>query len=40
MKIDFWVEQCLHALIECQEYVNEITKIHPKAVPGEFCMIS
>ena len=32
MKVDFWVEQCLHALFECQEDVNEITKNHVKAV--------
>ena len=28
MKICFWVEQCLHALFECQEDVNKITKNH------------
>ena len=36
MKIGFWVEQCLHALFECQEDVNEITKNYTKAVSGEF----
>ena len=40
MKIGFGVEQCLHALFECQECVNEITKNHTKAVSGEFCVIS
>ena len=40
MKIGFWVEQCLHALFECQEDVNEITKNHTKVVSGEFCVIS
>ena len=39
MKIDFWVEQYLHALFECQEDVNEITKNHIKAVSCEFCVI-
>ena len=40
MKIGFWVKQCLHALFECQEDVNEITKNHTKAVSGEFCVVS
>ena len=40
MKIGFWVEQCMHALFECQEDVNEITKTHTKVVSGEFCVIS
>ena len=40
MKIGFWVEQCMRALFECQEDVNEITKTHTKAVSGEFCVIS
>ena len=40
MKIGFWVEQCLHALFECQDYVIEITKNHTKAVSGVFCVIS
>ena len=40
MKISFWGEQCLHALFECQEDVNEITRNHTKAVSGEFCVIS
>ena len=40
MKIGFWVESCLHALFECQEDVNEITKNQTKAVSGEFCVIS
>ena len=40
MKIGFWVEQCLHALFECQEDVNDITKNHTKAVSGEFRVIS
>ena len=35
MKIAFGVEQCMQALIECQEDVNEITKNHTKAVSGE-----
>ena len=39
MKIGFWVEQCLYALFECQEDVNEITKNHTEAVLGEFCVI-
>ena len=30
----------LHALLECPEYVNEITNNHTKAVSGEFCVIS
>ena len=38
MKIDFWVEQCMHALFECPEDVNEITKNH--TISGEFCVIS
>ena len=40
MKTEFWVEQCMHALFECPEDVNEITKKHIKAVSGEFCVIS
>ena len=40
MKIGFWVEQCLQALFECQEDVNEITKNHTKVVSDEYCMIS
>ena len=40
MKIDFWVEQCMHALFECPQHVNEITKKHTKAISGEFCVIS
>ena len=40
MKIGLWVKQCLDALFECQEHVNEITKNHTKAVSGEFCVIS
>ena len=40
MKIGFWIEQCLYALFECQEYVNEITKNQTKSVSGEFCVIS
>ena len=40
MKIGSWVEQTLHALFECQEDVNEITKNHTKAIFGEFCLIS
>ena len=39
MKIGFLVEQCMHALFESPEDVNEITKIHTKAVSGEFCVI-
>ena len=38
--IDFWVEQCMHALFECPEDVSEITENHTKAVSGAFCMIS
>ena len=34
MKIGFWVKQCLHALIDFQEDVNEMTKNHTKAVSG------
>ena len=30
----------MHALFECPENVNEITKIHTKAMSGEFCVIS
>ena len=40
MKIGFWVDQCVHALFECQEGVNGITKNHTKVVSGEFCVIS
>ena len=40
MTIGFCVEQCLHALFECQGDVNEIIKNHTKAVSGEFCVIS
>ena len=36
MKIGFGVEQCLHALSECQEDVTEITKNYTKAVSGDF----
>ena len=39
MKIGYKVEQCLHALFECQEDVNEITETHTKAVSGEFSVI-
>ena len=38
MKIGFLVEQCMHALFECPEDVNEITKNHNKAVSGEFVL--
>ena len=34
MKKGVLVEQYLHALFECQEYFNEITKNHTKAVSG------
>ena len=30
----------MHAIFECSEDVNEITKYHTKAVSGEFCVIS
>ena len=30
----------MHALFECTEDVNEITKTHTEAVSGEFCVIS
>ena len=40
MKIGFWVKQWTHALFECPDDVNEITKNHTKAVSGEFCLIS
>ena len=40
MKIGVWVKQCTHALLECQDDANEITKIHAKVVSGEFCVIS
>ena len=40
MKIGFGVEQCMHALFECPEDVNEITMNHSKAISGEFCVIS
>ena len=39
MKIGFWVEQCLHALFECQENANEIRKNHSKAVSDELGVI-
>ena len=29
----------MHALFECPEGVNEVTKNHTKAVSGEFCVI-
>ena len=32
MKICLWVEQWMHALFECPEDVNEITKNNTKAV--------
>ena len=40
MKMGYWVEQCMHALFECLEDVNEITKKHTKAGSGEVCVIS
>ena len=40
MKIGFLVEQRMHSLFECLEYVNEITKNHTKVVSGEFCVVS
>ena len=40
MNIDVGVEQCMHALFECTEDVNEITKNHTKGVFGGFCLIS
>ena len=40
MKIGVWVEQCTHALFECPEDVNKITKNHTKVVSGVFYMIS
>ena len=30
----------MYALVEYQEYVNEITKNHTIVVSGEFCVIS
>ena len=36
VKIGFWVEPGMHALFECPEDVNEITKNHTYAVSGEF----
>ena len=30
----------MHALLECPEDVNEITKNHAEAVSAEFCLIS
>ena len=40
VKIGFWVEQCLHALFECQEDVNKIKKKnHTNAVSAEVCVI-
>ena len=33
-------EQCMQALFECPEDVNEITSNRTKAVSGEFCVIS
>ena len=38
MKIDFWVEQCMHALFECPEDVNEITKNHTKVLRDSFLL--
>ena len=40
MKTGIWVGQTIHALFECPEDVNEITKNHTKAISGEFCVIS
>ena len=40
MQIGFWVKKCMHALFECPEDVNEITKNHTKVVSGELCVIS
>ena len=40
MNIGFCVEQCMHALSECLEDVNEIIKKYTKAVSGEFWVIS
>ena len=40
MKLGFWVEHYNHALFECPEDINEITKINTKAVSGEFCVMS
>ena len=40
MKIGIWAEQSMHALFECLEDVNEITKNHTKAVSGDLCLIS
>ena len=34
----FWVEQCMHALFECPEDANEITKNYTKAVSGAICI--
>ena len=36
MKIGFGVEQCMHALFECPEDVNEITKNPTKVVSVNF----
>ena len=40
MKTGFLVEQCMHALFECPDDVNERTNYLTKAVSGEFCVIS
>ena len=40
MKIGFWVEECMHALFEYPDDVNEITKNHTKAASGDFCVTS
>ena len=40
MKMEFCAEQCMHALFECPEDVNEISKNHTNVVSGEFCVIS
>ena len=40
MKIGFWVQQFMHALFECPDDINEITKNHTKAASGEACVIS
>ena len=36
IKIGFRVKQYTHALFECPDDINEITKNHTKAVSGEF----
>ena len=40
MKRGFSIKQCMYALLECPQDVNEITKKHTEAVSGDICVIS